>query len=238
MLSALCKYLIRTLLILGVYHQVHSQSLSGTNGLINIPTAETLQDGEIAIGINYINKKFDDYYKGKYDISNYFVSVGFLPFLEVSLSVTRYLNLPYGQALGDRVPSVRVKVFNENEIMPSIVIGAHDFMETGDKGTNKLSNALYLVTSKHFNINPEKYSAGLHLGYGVNWMKSFDHHFVGLFAGVSLEYKKFIRGMIEYDTEKFNCGVEITLFNHIKLLGGLMKFDTFSGGICYKGQLF
>jgi len=216
----------------------YSQTLTGTSGLISIPTAETLPDGEIALGVNYINKKFVKNLEGKYSAADYFATVSFLPFLEVSLNVTRYLDFPSGQALGDRTPSVRVKLFNENKFVPSILVGAHDFMETGNNGTNKLLNALYIVTSKHFEVKSQDNIAGVHLGYGTDWIKANAHHFVGIFGGVSFEHKKFLRGMIEYDAEIFNCGAEITLFNHVKILAGLMHFDTFSGGICYKTQLF
>jgi hypothetical protein len=215
-----------------------SQSLTGNSGLISIPTAETLPDGGIALGVNYINKKYVKYIDGKYSASDYFATVNFLPFLEVSLHVTRYLNFPQGQALGDRTASFRIKLFHENKFIPSIVIGAHDFMETEDNGTNKLLNALYIATSKHFNVKSKNNIAGIHLGYGTDWIKAYAHHFVGLFGGISFEHKKFIKGMIEYDAERFNCGAEITLFNHIKILAGLMEFNTFSGGISYKTQLF
>lgn len=215
-----------------------AQSTVGTSGLISIPTAEILRDGEIAFGINYIDKKYVQYLDGKYSTSNYFATMGFLPFLEVGLKVTRYIDFPGGQALGDRGLSIRAKLLNENKFIPSVVIGGHDFLETRDEGTNKLSNSLYIACSKHFVIKSKNNIAGIHLGYGTDWIKAYANHFVGLFGGISFEHKKFIRGMIEYDSERFNCGAEITLFKHIKLLAGLMHFDTFSGGICYKTQLF
>jgi len=215
---------------------IQAQSISGNPGLLNIPTAETIADGDIVFGVSYTNKKYVNDLNNKYDAAHYFVSVGFLPFLEVSMGITRYINLPYGQALGDRVPGVRVRLLEEKNIMPALVIGAHDFMETKDEGTNKLSNALYIVTSKHFEVNSN--IAGAHLGYGTNWIKSFENHFLGFFGGISFEHKKTIRAMIEYDAEKLNCGTEIILFKHFKLLAGLMNFNTFSGGISYKARLF
>lgn len=230
--------LLISIILCSLHCSSYGQSTLGIPGLLSVPTAETLEDGSIAFGVSYTNKKYVNDLNNKFDAAYYFVSVGFLPFLEVSLGITRYMSLPYGQALGDRVPSVRVKLINENETLPSIVIGAHDFMETKDHGTNKLSNALYIVSSKHVKLKSSSYEAGIHLGYGADWIKAFDHHFVGLFGGVSLKYKNLLRGIIEYDTEKVNCGAEITLFNHFKLLGGLMNFNTFSGGICYKTQLF
>ncbi len=229
-------------LFLVLYASLHlnlfSQSLTGTSGLITIPTAEILPDGEIAFGMNYNNKKYVKYLDGKYSASNYFAAISFLPFLEIGIKVTRYMDFPHGQALGDRGLSIRGKFLNETKTIPSVVIGAHDFLETRDQGTNKLSNALYIVTSKHFEINSNNNIAGLHLGYGTDWIKSYAHHFLGLFGGISFEHKKILKGMIEYDGERFNCGTEITLFNHIKILAGLMEFNTFSGGICYKAQLF
>ena len=36
--------------------------------------------------------------------------------------------------------------------------------------------------------------------------------------------------MFEYDADRFNGGVRLTLFDHINLLAGMIGFDSFSGG--------
>jgi len=43
--------------------------------------------------------------------------------------------------------------------------------------------------------------------------------------------------MLEHDAEKFNCGMRMSMLDHLELLVAFLKFDTFSGGISYKFRL-
>lgn len=215
-----------------------SQSLNGTSGLFNIPTAEILNDGEIAIGVNFLEKKYLEYTNKQYNGVNYYATIGFLPFLEISLRITRFINPPFKQALGDRMPSVRLKLINESKILPSILIGVHDFANVLG-GTDAVHfNALYIVSSKNLSTKFFFNKIGFHLGYGTDWIEANHRQFVGIFGGISFEHKNIFRSMLEYDADKFNWGAEVILFKHIKLLAGLMHFDSFNAGICYKTTLF
>jgi hypothetical protein len=67
-----------------------SQSMTGTTGLLTIPTAEMLRDSELIVGTSLIHRKHivlgqnDAEYHG---MAN-FVTLGFLPFIEVSARLT------------------------------------------------------------------------------------------------------------------------------------------------------
>lgn len=213
------------------------QSLTGTSGLLNIPTAEILNDGEIAFGINYLEKKYLEYTSKQYDGINYYATFGFLPFLEISIRITRFINPPFKQALGDRMPSVRLKLINEGRIFPSILIGVHDFMNVFG-GTDAVHfNALYIVSSKSLNTKFFFNKVGLHLGYGTDWINANHRQFVGFFFGLSFENKSSLKSMLEYDAEKINCGMEYTLFKHFKILTGVLNFNSINAGVCYKTDL-
>jgi len=209
----------------------NSSSLTGTTGLLFIPTAEMPEDGEISFGLNLLNKKYLSYGDNQYHgLANY-VSLGYLPFLEVSLRLTRSIGSPEPQALGDRTICIRLRLFKEGRLLPSIVWGLHDPIGT------RYFNALYLVGSKNSRLS-DTIKIGFHLGYGVDWMKPrHPPQFVGLFGGVSLSTTSFITFMFEHDAEKFNCGIQMSIFDRVGLLLALLNFDSFSGGASYKFRL-
>jgi len=214
------------------------QSLAGNTGLITIPTAEMLGHGSIYFGTSWFNKKYFNYANNNYDGMANFVTMGYLPFVEISLRLTRKLDFPQPQALGDRMIIVRVRPIKESKYLPSIVFGAHDFVWSVVSGlqTNNF-NALYLVASKGISIEPFINKAEFHLGYGLDWLKARDREFVGLFGGVSLSPKPFINFSLEYDSDKINGGLQISVFDHLHIMITLLNFDSISGGLGYKFKI-
>jgi hypothetical protein len=106
------KIIIVTIFLIISTAQVAPQSLNTLTGLYNIPTAETMKDGEMSVGAFYMNRNFYT----KYQTSNnnaieYFGAIGFLPFLEVSVHFTK--NLVPHDALGDRTFNLKFKAFEE-----------------------------------------------------------------------------------------------------------------------------
>ena len=64
-----------------------SQSLLGTTGWLNIPSAEMQEDGTFYIGGSYINSEFINAYgTGKYDGLTYYADITFLPFFICSFA--------------------------------------------------------------------------------------------------------------------------------------------------------
>jgi hypothetical protein len=214
-----------------------AQSLTGTSGLVTVPTAEMLGDGEVSFGATFFNKRYFAFSNNQYHGLAYYATLGYLPFLEISLRLTRCINYPEPQAIGDRMPSVRVRVYKEDEYIPSVVLGIHDFAAVfgGEEAIN--FNACYVVASKNIETNSGIGKIGFHLGYGTDWIAAFNHQFVGLFGGVSVSPKPFIVFMLEHDAEKFNIGSRATLFEHLNLILGLMHLDAISAGLSYNFRL-
>lgn len=217
-----------------------AQSLIGTSGLVTIPTAEIQKDREVSFGSSWINKEQFGYGKYEYDGLISFATIGYLPFLEVSLRLTRKLGLPDReariQALGDRMISVKLMPLVESKFLPSIVLGAHDILWSSKSG--RLSNnfsALYLSTSKSIYFAVCKIQ--FNLGYGVDWIDARNQQFIGFFGGVSVSPIPSITLMLEHDTEKINCGIQVSLFDHIQLRAAFLDLDAFSGGVGYKFKL-
>jgi len=227
-----------TLILLFRCEDIKAPSLTGTTGLVTIPTAEMPKDGEISFGLNYYHKQYfvygDNYYHG---MAN-FITLGYLPFLEINARLTKRLNFPKPQGIGDRMPGIRLRLFKEREFFPSVVFGAHDFMAVfAGLGRSNNFNALYLTVSKKIRLETFVNRIGFHLGNGTDWIKARHHQFVGLFGGVSLSPSPSIALMLEHDTEKFNCGMRMSFLDHLEILVALLNFDTISGGISYKFRL-
>ncbi len=209
-----------------------SQSLTGATGLMSIPTGEILEDGEFSFGVNVLNKKHLEYFDGQQHTNVYFVTIGFLPFLEAGLRYTRAWE-PGPSSVGDRMISMRVQMLKERDATPSLVLGAHDVLST----VGRHFNALYLVGSKNMSQVFGVREMVLHLGYGVDWIAARNHDFVGLFGGVSWAPHSTVTVMIEYDADRLNAGLRFFILHHLGLLVGVNGLDALSGGISYTFKL-
>ncbi|RMH71949.1 MAG: hypothetical protein D6675_05475 [Gemmatimonadetes bacterium] len=231
-----------------------SQSLTGVTGLLTIPTAEMPADKQISLGMSYWNKKYIKYRNSQYDLMALYVNLGYLPFLEISLRVSRRLDAEKyipgktrGQGIGERMPSIRLRLLSEHRYRPAIVAGAHDFISLGESSRREDTltdgdvtnfNALYLVGSKHFNLGITSSSElGLHLGYGSDWMDAHFHQFVGMFGGISLTILKPFDLILEYDAEHVNVGMRLLLWRHFQVTSGWQNIDTFVGGFALRMRL-
>lgn len=198
-------------------------------GLFNIPTADLAEDGTIYLGANYLERNHLKYANGVRDVIAPFITITFLPFIEASFRITRQLNYPYERGhVMDRMFSGRIRFFEETNNLPSITLGLHNPYST--LADAKHFTSTYLVISKNFNFNSPFNRVHFTLGYGSDIIDAADHQYVGIFSGFSVTLINMFEVMGEYDAERFNAGLRITLFNHIKLLGGFMDMKHFSGG--------
>ncbi len=216
---------------------VHSQTLEGTTGLYFIPTAEMQKDGTVLVGANFVNKELISFSSYQQNAFTPYLTLTFLPFAEVSLKITRYVDQGVGdQALGDRTFSTRIRIVEEKDITPAIVIGLHDMMAVFG-GTEAIhNNALYLVGSKNISLGLD-YNFSIHAGYGLDLLKADNHNFVGLFGGIDIKFFNTLELMTEYDGKRPNVGFRLKLFDHISILYGYINYKYFSGGAAFSFEL-
>jgi len=219
------------LLIFLILPQTYSQSLTGMTGLYSIPIADIYDDGMISTGANFINKKYIEYAKGEKDILNVFVSINYLPFIELGFRVTRQLKYEGKSHTVDRMFNLKVRVIEENKYLPNIAIGFNNPYST-ELSANHF-NSTFIVLTKNISLNEAINNIGITIGYGSNIIKAADYQFIGLFGGVSFTVLKYFELLLENDAERFNGAVRLTLFKHIKVMAGLMNFKDFSGGLSF-----
>lgn len=201
---------------MSVASKLSAQSTLGVTGLLNSPSAEMAADGTVRIGANFLNDRltpatFD------YHTFNYYLNVTFLPFLEVALASTAFMNERRTAFVNeDRSVSVRVRLLGERRVRPAIAVGSNDLFTSSDGGRfstsggegNQYFGSTYVALSKHFVFSGHRF--GVHLAYNVSMNDRFriDSPVSG---GVSFS-PRFCRRMnliAEYDTRCFNLGAKL-----------------------------
>lgn len=226
------KLIVFFLLIL--FFTAHAQNLEGLSGLFFIPTAELQNDGTVSLGVNYLDKELVSFSGFKDNAFTPFVTLTYLPFAEFSFRITRLIKTEITtQGIGDRTISARIRIIEEEKYLPSVLIGFHDLLAVFGGESAIHNNALYLTASKHIKFDSSINFIGLHIGYGTDAVKANTHNFAGLFGGINFKIFDMLELIGEYDSERFNGAVRLSLFRHISLLGGLMDFKNFSGGAAF-----
>jgi hypothetical protein len=213
------------------------QSLPGTTGYYNIPSANFYEDKTMLIGCNYLNKEYLEWNNFRQPGLAFYTTINYLPFVELSIRFSRKIDrTPEQTSVGDRMASIRVRPIEESENFPSVVIGVHSFFTTLSSGLASHFNSTYVVLSKNFEFDHCMHNLGITVGYGSDILKARNYQFIGFFGGISITPKnlRYLELMLEYDADKFNYGVRVIIKEHIVLLAGFEGMHYFSGGLCYK----
>ena len=224
-------------------------SLAGTSGLINIPVAEVVGDGEMVVGAGYVRGNYKHFDGRRYPIVPLCVALGYLPGLEFSARLTVIRGCPpQAQGLGDYkdgMASVHYRIFPGGSRVPAVAVGARDVYGFA------LFNALYGVASREIRV-PRLRRLGGHLGLGVDWLggrygvtdagkdtETFPVHrpLLGIFGGLDAQFSEHVTLMAEYDTKKVNAGVRMHLFSHLGVDLLLMGMKALGGGLYWSFDL-
>ncbi len=226
------------LLLLVSSYTVSAQSTAGITGLLNSPSAEMSQDGTVKFGGNILNKELTpDYWN--YHTINYFLTITFLPFCEVSLTNTALDLWQEGRFSNvDRSINFKLRPLKEGRYWPAVAIGSNDFITTSSQlvtpvGGNRFFGKIYLALSKHFNING--HTIGLHTAYNYITSSSLDIDFP-VSGGLSYSpafYNK-MNVIAEYDTRNFNVGANIIVLKYIYLQVLMQNLQYMSIGVHFQ----
>lgn len=227
------------LLVSGV---VSGQSVTGTSGLIHIPSARMLEDGQLVLGTAYIPKP---YFRSTASFDwvsespprrnsglNTYITYGILPFIELMFRYSHELNMKVNtetEYFPDRMFSVRVRIINETKNLPSIVFGLQD-MGTLLGGTNSWFSANYIVGSKR--ISTSFGNLDTTFGFAFDFLDTKTRDYKGIFGGISYTpsfYNK-ISINFEHNSNGINTGFRLNAFSRFNILLGIWNLDkpTFS----------
>lgn len=235
------QFSIFPILILIIANSLLGQSLPGTTGYFNIPSADLQADKTVYLGFNQSAKKYQDYGNGEYDINIFYGTITFLEFFEVGLRYSRLNGFepPDRKQAGDRIVTARIRPLTQGKYYPAVLIGFQNFFTTLESGNASHFNSTYIVLTKDIVLKKIINSVGLSIGYGSDIFNSADYQFIGVFGGIKIipQHLDYLELMFEYDADKWNVGARVTLFKHIKVLAGFEGLDSFSGGIAYQFKL-
>lgn len=228
------KCFLFVLLFVAVLLPGRAQTVIGTNGLMNIPTADMRPSGTFDGGASFIQKEL--LYEKNYNTYLYYISFTPFSWIEVTLRETllktrKSASDPrVGFYQQDRSTSVRIRPLKEGKYWPSVVLGTNDIYS--DHGASKYA-CIYGVVSKHFPVK----SVGTFeatLGYARPHKKGETYD--GVMGGVSFAPAFFpdMRVMGEYDTKGCNVGVGAFLFRHLNVMCFTREFKGFNATLSYQ----
>jgi hypothetical protein len=231
------------LFILGSF-SLHSQSLTGTNGLFKIPSAYIAPDGQSYIGASFYPKGYYELYNAgdRFTGMPTFITLSLFDRVEFMFRYTHQLGQNVSPATSyfpDRMFTLRYNVLKEGSNYPAISIGLHDVSEAlGGTSATPWFVSTYLVASKSFYSNSVIISPTF--GYAFDLIdRSRNQVFNGVFAGIEITAHQFpyITAVAEYDTETFNIALKTTLLGHLHFAVGMLDFKALSGFFTYRFNL-
>jgi len=215
---------------------VSAQSVTGTSGLIHIPSARMLEDGQLVLGGAYIPQPyFFRYGRNNNPGLNTYITYGILPFVEVMFRYTHELNTPVNvetQYFPDRMLGFRARLFSEKKYLPAIVLGLQDASSILGDTCLVCSNysATYFVGSKNFKTDFGGFD--LSVGYAFDFLDLKPKDYMGIFGGISFTPNFFKNAsiLVEHNSKGINTGIGLTGFSRFNLMLGLWNLDkpTFS----------
>ena len=220
--------LIVLLLIGGV---VSGQSVTGTSGLIHIPSARMLEDGQLVIGAAFIPKPYFQRYERRLNPGlNTYVTYALFPFMEVMFRYTHELNVPVSfetSYFPDRMFGFRARLLKEKKYLPALVLGLQDASAIFGETCLGCSNysATYFVGSKNFRTGFGNFD--LSIGYAFDFKELKARDYKGVFGGVSFTSSFYddLSILFEHNSKGINTGFKLNLISKFNLMFGFWNLD-------------
>lgn len=214
-------------------------SLAGTSGLINIPTADVIQDQQVTVGLGIVNRHAAYLQTGRCDNFPFYIVVGYLPRLEFSAGVTfvpGQKSYDGTNTYKDGVVSLQYLMVKEKDFFPALAIGARDIYSF------ILLNTSYIVASKNI-VRQNNTHVRFHVGYGSGIIDRHlgvpksdrgypvGHTILGMFGGMEINWNDSIVYMLEYDTRFMSTGFRFRLNPYLNFDIHLLNMENMSGSM-------
>ena len=201
--------------------------MDGHTGLLRTPIAGVVPNGQFVLtGSGIQGEHLSDEEKRIYDSysTRAGISVGFAKNLELNVRVSFYpvytplRYRPRWDFSGDRAVGFQYQVLQESGGRPGVVVGAMDFAGT------RLTEAEYVVAGKTLG------RLRCDMGIGANRL-------AGIFGGISYRAAPNATGMLEWDTEHLNVGLEYRPTPRLSAKAALLGLDSGAFAVSYSGGL-
>ena len=227
----------------------NAQQYTGISGLIHIPSAEMNHEGDAFIGAHFLNKAMMPdigfLYEGeKYNTFDYYLALTPFSWLEMSYVCTERIrskdqqgNIQWGK---DRYASVKILPLKEGKYHPAVAIGCNDVWTAAfykDKPDIQLYYTnLFIAATKHFNFSGNE--LGVTLSYR-HFYRGYNSKWNGIVGGITFRPSFFPQGRIiaEYTGNEFLTGMDVLLWQHLRLQASLKNFKRLNAGLCLQFNL-
>lgn len=226
-----------------------AQQYTGTSGLIHVPSAEMYHEGDAVIGAHFLNKNMMPdvgfLYNGeKYNTFDYYVGLTPFSWLELSYVCTERIRSKDSQGniqwSKDRYASVKIQPLKEGKYYPAVAIGCNDIWTAAfykDLPNVQLYYTnVYIAATKHFNFSDNV--LGVTLTYR-HFYRGYNSKWNGLVGGITFRPAFFPQGRLiaEYTGNEFLLGMDMLLWQHIRLQASVMDFKHVYAGLCLQFNL-
>lgn len=243
--------IIIALLLLWLFPKIgKTQQYTGISGLVHVPSGEMHHEGDAFIGVHFLNKNMMPdtgflYLGEKYHTFDYYVSIAPFSWLEMSYVCTerkRSTNEQTGQTKWskDRYASIKIQPLKEGKYYPAVAIGCNDVWTSAfyeDRPDVQLYFLnWYIATTKHFKFSGNE--LGLTLAFR-HYYRHYNAKWNGIVGGITFRPAFFpqARFIAEYTGNEFLLGMDMLLWQHLRLQASLKDFESFYGGICLQFNL-
>jgi len=238
-----CKRSLFTLVLFFFTFYGFAQSVSGTRGLVHIPSAELYEDKTFIMGAGFIPRPYFIRFKRNVNpgVSSY-LTLTLFPFMEIMFRYTHELNervTPESRYFPDRMMSFRFQILKEKKNLPSLLVGFKDVTAVFDISSTNASNysATYLVGTKSFNLNSILLKTTMGYSFDLDKVKSKSYR--GLFGGVELISKRFPKTSIMIEHNSFHpiFGIKHFFYNRVQLMVGAWNLKKLTANLSYRYTL-
>jgi hypothetical protein len=197
-------------------------SFEGTSGLLRIPTADVAPDGQVSLGVAWIDRNHSKA-TARTSVMPLYGSLGLLPNLEIvtRLSILHdvesdFRDWPYAM---DRSFSLHYRVLRQTKSMPAVAIGAQD-VQFGTR-SSYIGRAEYVVGTW------QQGDWRLHMGAGKDRLGS-------VFGGLDWNlWRHRAHLMAEYDGDYVNVGARLFLGSWGSVDVGALGLSGLSGAVVF-----
>lgn len=226
-----------------------AQQYTGISGLIHVPSAEMNHEGDAFIGAHFLNKNMMPdkgflYLGEKYNTFDYYLSLTPFSWIEMSYVCTERIrskdqegNIQWSK---DRYASVKIQPLKEGEYRPAVSIGCNDIWTAAfykDQPDVQLYYMnLYIAATKHFNLSDN--ILGVTLSYR-HFYRDYNSKWNGFVGGITFRPAFFPQGRIiaEYTGNEFLMGMDVLLWQHLRMQASLKDFKHLNAGLCLQFNL-
>jgi len=228
----------------------NAQQYTGTSGLIHVPSGEMHHEGDAFIGIHFLNKYMmpDEgflYLGEKFHTFDYYVALTPFSWLELSYVCTERISEKDAQGniikwSKDRSASVKIQPLKEGKYCPAVAIGCNDFGTTIKEAyyieDQLYFMNLYVAATKHFNFSGNE--LGVTLSYR-HYLREYNSKWNGIVGGITFRPAFFpqARLIAEYTGNEFLIGMDMLLWQHLRLQTSVKDFKHVNAGLCLQFNL-